>query len=287
MPALSDPSYVRALLERHGLKLSKARGQNFLIDPTVCPRMAEACGAAPGRGVLEIGPGVGVLTQELCRRAEKVAAVEVDAGLIPVLAETMAGEQNLSVVRGDILKLDLTELLDREFGSLPVDVCANLPYYITTPILMLLLESRLPFGQITVMVQKEAAERLCARMGTRQAGAVTAAVEYFAEAEKLFEVPADSFYPPPKVNSAVMRLTLRREPPVQVADEKKLFRVVSAGFCQRRKTLPNALSSGLSVEKEAVRAALQSLGLSESVRAEALTLAQLAALADRLDFSCR
>ena len=280
-PRLTDVGYIRQLLERHGFSFSKKLGQNFLINPSVCPRMAEACGATPETGVLEIGPGVGVLTRELALRAGKVVAIELDDRLPPVLAETLAGQENARVVWGDCLKIDLPRLLQEEFGDRPVAVCANLPYYITSPIIMHLLESRLPVTNITVMVQKEAAQRLCAAPGTRQAGAVTLAVQYYAEAETLFTVSRGSFMPAPNVDSAVIRLTVRQQPPCAVKDERGMFRLIRAGFGQRRKTLLNSLT-GAGYGKEQLSAALQAAGIASTARAEELTLEQFAALADNL-----
>ncbi len=280
-PRLTDMGYIRSLLERHGFRFSKKLGQNFLINPSVCPRMAEACGCTPETGVLEIGPGFGVLTRELSLRAGKVVAIELDDRLLPVLAETLAGRDNVEIVSGDCMKLNLAELLRDRFGDRPVAVCANLPYYITSPILMNLLESRLPVTGITVMVQKEAAQRLCARPGTREAGAVTLAVQYYAQAETLFSVSRGSFMPAPNVDSAVIRLTVRREPPCAVRDEKQLFRLIRAGFGQRRKTLPNSLSAA-GFSREAILAALVASEISPTARAEELTLEQFAALSDHL-----
>lgn len=280
-PQLTDMGYIRSLLERHGFRFSKKLGQNFLINPSVCPRMAEACGCTPETGVLEIGPGFGVLTRELSLRAGKVVAIELDDRLPPVLAETLAGRDNVEIVSGDCMKLDLAALLRDRFGDRPVAVCANLPYYITSPILMNLLESRLPVTGITVMVQKEAAQRLCARPGTREAGAVTLAVQYYAQAETLFSVSRGSFMPAPNVDSAVIRLTVRREPPCAVRDEKQLFRLIRAGFGQRRKTLPNSLSAA-GFSREAILAALVASEISPTARAEELTLEQFAALSDHL-----
>ena len=280
-PRLTDIGYIRNVLERHGFHFSKKLGQNFLINPSVCPRMAEACGATPESGVLEIGPGVGVLTRELARRAGRVVAIELDDRLPPVLAETLAGQDNVEIVQGDCLKLDLAALIAERFGDREVAVCANLPYYITSPIIMSLLESRLPVTNITVMVQKEAAQRLCAQVGTREAGAVTLAVQYYAEAETLFTVSRGSFLPAPNVDSAVIRLTVRKEPPCAVRDEKVLFRLIRAGFGQRRKTLLNSLGSA-GYSKEALAAAFAAADIPPTARAEQLTLPQFAALADAL-----
>ncbi|MCI8553356.1 MAG: 16S rRNA (adenine(1518)-N(6)/adenine(1519)-N(6))-dimethyltransferase RsmA [Clostridiales bacterium] len=281
MSALTDIAAVKALLARHGFHFSKAMGQNFLINPSVCPRMAEACGAREDTGVLEIGPGIGVLTEQLALRAGRVVAVELDRRLLPVLAETLAPYPQVNIVSGDVLKLDLRRLIEEQFGGMPVSVCANLPYYITSPIVMKLLEERLPVDSLTVMVQKEAAQRLCARPGTREAGAVTLAVQYYAEAQILFPVSRGSFLPAPHVDSAVIRLTVRRTPPCTVRDEALLFRLIRAGFEQRRKTLLNSLSS-VGRDREHIRQALHEAALPENARAEELTLTQFAALADRL-----
>ncbi len=269
---------LREILRRHGFTFSKAMGQNFLVNPGVCPRMAMECGATKAHGVLEIGPGAGALTRELAQVAGKVVAVELDARLLPVLAESLAGYENVNVIQGDILKLDLRTLLAEQFPGMPVVVCANLPYYITTPVLMRLLEERLPIESVTVMVQQEAAQRLCAPMGSRECGAVTAAVAYFAEAEPLFKVNRGSFLPAPNVDSAVIRLRLRRAPPVRVADEAAFFRIIRAAFGQRRKTLANALSAGLCMEKTSVLAALAKAGVSPTARAEELPLETFAAV---------
>lgn len=283
MSNLTDTRYVKDLLSRHGFTFSKALGQNFLINPTVCPRMAQACAEGlPGAfAVLEIGPGIGVLTRELARVAEKVVSIELDRRLLPVLDETLEGCGNVEIVQGDVMKLDLPALLREKCQGLPVAVCANLPYYITSPILMGLLESRLPVENITVLVQKEAAQRLCAASGTRECGAVTLAVEYYAQAEILFQVSRGSFLPAPKVDSTVMQLHVRHEPPCPVLNEGFLFRLIRAGFNQRRKTLVNSLA-GAGVSKEAVQNALARLGLPATARAEEVALPVFAALADDL-----
>lgn len=278
--ALTDLSVIRDLCARYDFSLSKGFGQNFIINPGVCPRIAEASGIGPGWGALEIGPGIGVLTEQLAERADKVVSVEVDTRLQPLLAETMAGHPNFKLVLGDVLKVDLAALLKAEFPGMPVAVCANLPYYITSPILMRLLEERLPIRSITVMVQKEAAQRLCAAPGTRQAGAISYAVAYYAAPELLFTVQPGSFYPAPKVTSAVIRLMLHDTPPVQPAngDERGLFRLIRAAFSQRRKTAANAVAAGLGLPKPRVTAALQAAGLDARLRPEQLTLADYCAL---------
>lgn len=279
---LSNINTIRAILSRHGFTFSKKLGQNFLINPTVCPRMAEACGAAAGTGVLEVGPGIGVLTTELAARAEKVCAVELDSRLLPVLSETLAEHHNVHVVQGDVMELDLHTLLEQEFGGLKIAVCANLPYYITSPVIMKLLQDRLPVDSLTVMVQKEAAERLCAEPGTRACGAVSAAVWYYAEPELLFPVGRGSFLPSPNVDSAVIQLRVRQKPPVEVANEAFFFRLIKAAFGQRRKAAANSISAGLSVPKSSVQAALQTLSLPEKLRAEQFTLEQFAELSNAL-----
>lgn len=281
MDRLTDISTVKALLEKHGFHFSKALGQNFLINPSVCPRMAEACGATAESGVLEIGPGIGTLTRELCRAAGKVVSIELDERLPALLAETMADFPNFTLVEGDALKLDLNRLIAEQFGDRPVSVCANLPYYITSPLIMHLLESRLPIDSITVMVQKEAAERLCAKQGSRLSGAVTLAVQYYAEAEVLFSVSRGSFMPAPNVDSSVIRLTLHKTPPCEVADEKRMFSLIRAAFNQRRKTILNSLM-GAGVTKAAIAAACDACGIAQTARAEQLTLRDFAALSNAL-----
>lgn len=277
---LSDYATIRSVLSRHGFRFTKSLGQNFLIDPDVCPRMALECEASGKTGVLEIGPGVGVLTAELAARAEKVVSVELDKRLLPVLAETLSPYSNVKIVQGDVLKLDLKQLIRDEFGDKTIKVCANLPYYITSPVLLRLLEEKLPVSSVTVMVQKEAAQRFCADPGTRACGAVSAAVRYYADPEIRFQVPRSSFYPQPNVDSAVIQLKVREKPPVSVKSERAFFRTVKAAFCQRRKTVLNSVSAGLSLPKEQVSAALKNSGIPPAARAEQLTLEQLARLSD-------
>ena len=280
---LYDYNTIKRILTRHGFTFSKALWQNFLIDPSVCPRMAAALEADDHTGVLEIGPGIGVLTKELSAVCGRVAAVELDRRLPDVLAETLADCSNVQVVPGDVLQMDLQALFADQFaGCGRLQVCANLPYYITTPVLMRLLESELPIERLVVMVQLEAAKRLCAPLGTRDCGAVSAAVEYYTQAEILFEVGRESFYPSPNVDSAVIALTRRQQPPVQVTDEGYFFRVVKGAFLQRRKTLANSLNAALGVPKAELTALFQSLGLSATARAEQLTMSQMAALANAL-----
>lgn len=279
MQKLSDISTIRAVLEKNGFHFSKALGQNFLINPSVCPRMAALSGAADCAGAVEVGPGIGVLTWELSQVAKKVVSIELDKRLLPVLDETLADCDNVKILNADVMKLDLRRMIEEEFPGGEVAVCANLPYYITSPVIMRLLEERLPVTSITVMVQKEAAERLCAHPGERACGAVSAAVWYYAEPEILFQVSRGSFMPAPNVDSAVIRLRIRRTSPVEVADEPFFFRVVRAAFAQRRKTAVNSIANTLGRSKQAVAAAFDVAGVPQNARAEALTLEDFAALA--------
>ena len=282
MPELTDMQYIRALAKRYDFSFSKGLGQNFLIDPEVCPAIAEYGIPSKECGVLEIGTGFGVLTQQLAMRSEQVVAVEVDRSLQPVLNETLADFDNISVVWQDIMKVDPAEFLREHFGTRDVAVCANLPYYITSPILMHLLESGATFRSITVMVQKEAAERLCAEIGSRQAGAVTAAVRLRGDAEQLFGVPRDAFFPAPKVDSAVIRITPYDTPPCTPEKLHQVLKIVKAGFAQRRKTAANALSAGLGISREQVTATLAACGQDANVRFEQLNQETLLMLADSL-----
>ena len=278
MQKLSDISTIRAVLEKNGFHFSKALGQNFLINPSVCPRMAALSGAADCAGAVEVGPGIGVLTWELSQVAKKVVSIELDKRLLPVLDETLADCDNVKILNADVMKLDLRRMIEEEFPGGEVAVCANLPYYITSPVIMRLLEERLPVTSITVMVQKEAAERLCAHPGERACGAVSAAVWYYAEPEILFQVSRGSFMPAPNVDSAVIRLCIRRTSPVEVADEPFFFRVARAAFAQRRKTAVNSIANTLGRSKQAVAAAFDAAGVPQNARAEALTLEDFAAL---------
>ena len=277
MENLSNISVIRDVLSRHGFSFSKGLGQNFLINPTVCPRMAEMGNAKPGWGIIEIGAGVGVLTAELARRADKVVCIEIDSRLLPVLDETLAEFDNIKIVNEDVLKVDLHKLIEQEFAGMPVAVCANLPYYITSPI-MNLLEAHLPIASLTVMVQKEAAARLCAEPGSREVGAVSIAVRYYSDPKILFQVSRGSFLPAPEVDSTVIRLDVRDRPPVEVGSEEQFFKVVRAAFSQRRKTLPNTLSAGLGIPKAQAIEMLEKAGIPTNLRAEQLTLDQFALL---------
>ena len=279
---ISNKKDLKGILESQGFSFKKSLGQNFLIDDTVCPRMAQAV-SGDNVGVLEIGPGAGVLTAQLSAACKKVVSVELDTRLKPVLEQTLADCDNVKIIWNDILKIDLKTVLVEEFCDCDtINICANLPYYITSPVIMMLLESRLPINTIAVMVQKEAADRLCAAVGSRAAGAVTVAVNYYAEAETLFGVPRGSFLPPPNVDSAVIKLTLRDKPPIEVSDEKLFFKIVKACFAQRRKILLNTVCNTLGLEKNVLREALNKTGISETVRGEALTMQNLADLTNAL-----
>ena len=279
---LTNYKEVTALLERHGFRFSKSLGQNFLTAAWVPRRIAEEALIAPGDGVLEVGPGVGCLTVELAEKAERVLALELDERLRGVLSETLSEHPNVSVVFADAVKADLRSLCGEYFGGRPVRVCANLPYNVTSPLLTAFLKAGC-FESVTVMVQKEVAARLCARPGTAEYGAFTLLVQWYAEAEKLFDVPPDCFMPRPKVTSTVIRLCRRPSPPVRVRDEEFFFAVVRAAFNQRRKTLVNAVSAGMrEVARADVEKALAEMGLSPTVRGEALSAEQFAALSDIL-----
>lgn len=271
---------IKELLGRHGFHFSKSLGQNFLTAPWVTASIVEDSGVDETCGVLEIGPGMGSLTRELAKSAAKVCAVEVDRDLLPVLDETLAEFSNVNVIHGDILKEDVTQLVKRELGGLRPLVCANLPYYITSPILTRLIDSH-AFEAITVMLQKEVALRLCAAPGKSDYGAFTVYIQFYTQPEILFDVPADCFIPQPKVDSAVVRLVMRDAPPVQVEDEAFFFRVVHAAFAQRRKTLLNCLSSafGDKLSKAELTCAMESAGIAPNARGETLSIPEFAALA--------
>ena len=279
---LTDYQAVTALLQRHGFRFSKSMGQNFLTAAWVPERIAEESGITAADGVLEVGPGVGCLTSALADRAGKVLALELDRRLESVLAETLAGRDNVTVLFQDAARADLKELCKQELGDRPWKVCANLPYNVTTPLLTAFLKAEC-FESISVMVQKEVAQRLCARPGTGEYGAFTLLVQWYTEPELLFEVPPHCFVPQPKVTSAVVRLDRRAEKPAAVDDEAFFFRTVRAAFGQRRKTLPNALSAGIEgLTRQQAEEAARTVGLSPTVRGEALSLSQFAALSNIL-----
>ncbi len=279
---LTNLKVINEVLSKNGFSFKKSLGQNFLINPSVCPKMAEnALGDADY--ALEIGPGIGVLTAELAKRSKKTLAIELDERLKPVLSETLAEYENVEVIFGDAMELDLNKIISEHFPEdAKIAVCANLPYYITSPLIMRILESRLPITSLTVMVQKEVAQRMCAGVGNRQAGAVTVSVNYYCEPKYLFSVSKGSFTPAPNVDSAVMSLKIRKEPPVKVLDEKFFFKLIKAAFAQRRKTLLNSVSSGLSIPKERIKEAISACGLKDDTRAEMLSIEQVAELANCL-----
>lgn len=275
MEKLTDISVIKALIKKHGFEFSKSLGQNFLINPSVCPKIAEQGNAKKGFGVIEIGTGIGVLTAELAKRAEKVVAIEIDERLIPILEDTLSEFDNVKIINADVMDTDLSKIIEENFEGLDVAVCANLPYYITSPVIMKLLESRLRIKSVTVMVQKEAGKRLCAEMGTRDMGAVTVAVNYFSEPKILFDVSRGSFMPSPNVDSCVVRFDIKENTPKGVEDEKFFFKVARGAFSQRRKTLANSVSSSLEIEKSIVMQSLEQSGLAVNVRPEQLSMEEL------------
>lgn len=269
---LTNIGTVRRLLEENGFSFSKSLGQNFLINPTVCPNIAEQGGCGKDVCALEIGTGVGVLTRELAARCGKVAAVEIDERLRPILSETLSDFDNVEVIFADVMQTDLARLIEDKFGGADTVICANLPYYITSPVIMKVLEDRLPIRSMTVMVQKEAADRICAKPGTRECGAITYAVNYYSEPRVLFRVNRGSFMPSPNVDSAVIRLDIKRGGTLSADEEKMLFRLIRAGFSQRRKQLVNPLSAELGRSKSEVAELLSGIGQKPTARAEELTL---------------
>ena len=280
---LTSVNEVKAIMERHGLRFNKGYGQNFLINEAVPKRIAAECGAEAESGILEIGPGIGTLTCELCRLYKKVVAVEIDTALIPALQETTMEFDNLTIINADVLKVDLPALMAKEFEGMSVTVCANLPYYITTPILMGLLESGCRFENITVMIQKEVALRLCAKPGDADYGAVTASVARYGKVSRLFTVSAGSFMPAPKVDSAVIRIAIDPVRRYTVKDERMMGRTIRGAFAMRRKTLVNSLASEFGeLNKEAIAEAVVAAGLTPEVRGEKLGIPEFAALADAL-----
>ena len=282
---LCDIKTIKDIMSIYNVNFRKEFGQNFLTNRAVVEDIADACSDTADATILEIGPGIGVLTRELAFRYRKVIAVEIDKGLIPILRYTLSDcpEGVVEVINQDVMKTDLHALLAPAFEAGPVSVCANLPYYITTPILMALLESGLPFENITIMIQAEVADRLCAKAGSKDYGAITAVLNYYGTAEKLFRVSAGNFLPAPKVDSTVVRIRMHKEKPYRPLDEKLLFRTIRYAFEQRRKTLPNALSAGFTdIPKEALTAIVESCGHRPDIRGERLDTAQFTALADAI-----
>ncbi|MCR5769165.1 MAG: 16S rRNA (adenine(1518)-N(6)/adenine(1519)-N(6))-dimethyltransferase RsmA [Lachnospiraceae bacterium] len=285
MANLADPKNTIEILNKYHIIFQKKYGQNFLIDEHVIRKILNAAGISKDDTVLEIGPGIGTLTQYLCESAGKVIAVEIDRNLVPILEnDTLAAYDNVRIINDDVMRIDLKALIDTENGGKPIKVAANLPYYITTPIVMSLLEARLPIENITVMVQKEVAARMQAKPGTPDYGALSLAVQYYSEPYIAANVPVNCFMPRPGVDSAVIRMQLYKDPPVSVRDEKLMFAIIRASFNQRRKTLLNGIcnSSELSFSKEQVTNAIREAGLPENVRGETLSLEQFALLSDNL-----
>ena len=282
---LGNPKNTIEVIQKYGFAFQKKFGQNFLIDTRVLDKIIAAAGVTKEDMVLEIGPGIGTMTQRLAEAAGRVVAVEIDANLIPILQDTLSDFENITIINEDILKVDINKLAEEYNGGRPIKVVANLPYYITTPIIMGLFESGVPIDNITVMVQKEVADRMQVGPGSKDYGALSLAVQYYAEPYIVANVPPNCFIPRPNVGSAVIRLTRHAKPPVEVKDRELMFRLIRASFNQRRKTLQNGLNNSpeLSFTKEEIAAAIEALGLPAAVRGEALTLSQFAALADQLE----
>ena len=279
---LSNPTNTLAVINKHEFAFQKKFGQNFLIDEGIVNKIVREAGVTKDDFVLEIGPGIGTMTQLLCEQAGGVAAVEIDTNLIPILKETLAEYDNVTIINEDILKVDIKKLAEEKNGGKPIKVVANLPYYITTPIIMGLFESNVPIDSITVMVQKEVADRMQVGPGTKDYGALSLAVQYYSKPQVVINVPPECFIPRPNVGSAVIRLTRYKEPPVKVRDEKLMFKLIRASFNQRRKTLANGLNNSpeINFSKEEITAAIEALHKGPSIRCEALTLSEFAALSD-------
>ena len=269
---LTDLGVIKDLFTRHGFSFTKSLGQNFLINPSICPKIAEMGGCDREICSLEIGTGIGVLTKELAIRSKKTVAIEIDRGLEPILAETLAEISNVEVIFADFMEIDLKKLFEEKFKNEEVVVCANLPYYITSPVIMRILEEKLPVKSLTVMVQKEAADRICAKVGTRECGALTVAVNYYSDPKKLFNVTRGSFAPAPNVDSSVIRLDIAKEKKYDVKDEKLFFRVIKSAFSQRRKQMINPLSAELALSKPTLSGIAENSGIKASARAEELSM---------------
>lgn len=284
MAELGNPQNTIEVLQKYRFNFQKKFGQNFLIDTHVLDKIIDASGVTEDDFVLEIGPGIGTMTQYLCERAREVVAVEIDKNLIPILSDTLKNYSNVTVINEDILKLDICKLAEEKNQGKPIKVVANLPYYITTPIIMGLFESHVPIDSITIMVQKEVAERMQEGPGSKEYGALSLAVQYYAKPEIVANVPPNCFMPRPNVGSAVIRLTRHEKPPVEVEDEKLMFRIIRASFNQRRKTLANGLNNSpeIHLPKEVIQESIVSLGVPENIRGEALSLAQFAELSNEI-----
>lgn len=284
MPTLDSISGTVAILDKYNFNFQKRFGQNFLIDAHILDKIVSGAGVNKDDCVLEIGPGIGTMTQYLCERARRVIAVEIDKSLIPILADTLSEYDNVTVINEDVLKVDIKEIVDKYNEGRPIKVVANLPYYITTPIIMGLFESHVPIDSITVMIQKEVADRMQVGPGTKDYGALSLAVQYYSKPEVIAYVSPECFIPKPKVGSAVIRLSKYEKPPVEVGDEEFMFRLIRASFNQRRKTLANGINnaSDIHVNREELQAALEKMGLDLNIRGEKLTLEQFAELSDIL-----
>ena len=284
MAELGNPQNTIEVLQKYRFNFQKKFGQNFLIDTHVLDKIIDASGVTEDDFVLEIGPGIGTMTQYLCERAREVVAVEIDKNLIPILSDTLKNYSNVTVINEDILKLDICKLAEEKNQGKPIKVVANLPYYITTPIIMGLFESHVPIDSITIMVQNEVAERMQEKPGSKEYGALSLAVQYYAKPEIVANVPPNCFMPRPNVGSAVIRLTRHEKPPVEVEDEKLMFRIIRASFNQRRKTLVNGLNNSpeIHLPKEVIQESIVSLGVPENIRGEALSLEQFAELSNEM-----
>ena len=287
MKNLTNLTYIKKLLSRHNFKFSKSLGQNFLINPYICPKMAIESDTNKNTGVLEIGPGIGVLTYELAKISKKVVALEIDSRLIPILNETLNEFSNTKIINCDILKVDLKEIIEKEFHNMDVIICANLPYYITSPIIMKLISENLPIKSVTAMVQKEVAHRFCAGDQNRNTGSISIAIKYYTNSEIIFHVEKDSFFPAPKIDSSIIKLTLRKTPLVDVTNKKLFFKTVRAAFSQRRKTLLNSLTYNMNISKNDMVDILNKLNINLNIRAENLTIEQFTNISNLIDYNLK
>lgn len=281
---ISNKSQTQNIIRKHGFTFKKSLGQNFLIEPTILDKIVRSAGIDQDTGVIEIGPGIGALTQKLAEKAGKVVAIEIDQRLIPILGDTLSDYSNVKVIHGDVLKISVAEIIEQELATFKsIKVVANLPYYITSPIIIKLLEEKLSLDKITIMIQKEVAERISASPGGKEYGSLTVAIEYYAEAEISFTVPKTVFVPQPNVDSAILNLTIRKQPPYEVEDEERLFKVIRASFAQRRKTLYNNMINLVGKEnKETLLAIFNKTGIEPSRRAETLSLLEFVELSNNL-----
>lgn len=279
---LTDLGVIKDLFNRHGFSFTKSLGQNFLINPSICPKIAELGGCGKDICSLEIGTGIGVLTKELALRSKKTVAIEIDKGLQPILAETLYDFSNIDIIFADFMEIDLKKLFEEKFKNEEVVICANLPYYITSPVIMRILEEKLPVKSLTVMVQREAADRICARVGSRECGALTVAVNYYSDPKKLFNVSRGSFAPSPNVDSSVIRLDIDYNQKYSVSDERLFFRTVKSAFSQRRKQMVNPLSSDLHIEKQQMAEIMTAAGIKNTARAEELSMKDFISLCNNV-----